>query len=56
MLIAAVSAYLKETGDFSILNEMVDFDNQKEKQHLCTSICAVLSNIQPLISDRTSCH
>ena len=30
-LIAAVSAYLKETGDFSILNEMVDFDNQKEK-------------------------
>ena len=30
-LIAAVYAYLKETGDFSILNEMVDFDNQKEK-------------------------
>ncbi len=26
-LIFAVSAYLKESGDFSILNEMVDFDN-----------------------------
>ena len=26
-LIFAVSAYLKETGDFSILEEMVDFDN-----------------------------
>ena len=26
-LIAAVSAYLKETGDFSILDEMVPFDN-----------------------------
>ncbi len=26
-LIFAVSAYLKETGDFTILNEMVDFDN-----------------------------
>ena len=26
-LIAAVSAYLRETGDFTILDEMVDFDN-----------------------------
>ena len=26
-LIFAVNAYLKETGDFSILNEIVDFDN-----------------------------
>ncbi|MGN0653257.1 MAG: GH36-type glycosyl hydrolase domain-containing protein, partial [Gemmiger sp.] len=26
-LIAAVSAYLRETGDFSILDEQVDFDN-----------------------------
>ena len=30
-LIAATSAYLKETGDFSILDEMVPFDNQVEK-------------------------
>ena len=30
-LIAAVSAYLKETGDFTILDEMVPFDNQVEK-------------------------
>ncbi len=29
-LVAAVSAYLKETGDFTILDEMVDFDNKKE--------------------------
>lgn len=29
-LIAAVSAYLKETGDFSILEESVPFDNQAE--------------------------
>ena len=30
-LIAAVSAYLKETGDFSILDEMVAFDCHMEK-------------------------
>lgn len=30
-LIAGVSAYLKETGDFSILDEMVDFDNDSTK-------------------------
>lgn len=30
-LIAGTSAYLKETGDFSILEEMVDFDNDPDK-------------------------
>ncbi len=30
-LIACVSAYLKETGDFTILEEMVDFDNDSTK-------------------------
>ena len=30
-LIAAVAAYLKESGDFSILDEMVPFDNQEDK-------------------------
>ena len=30
-LIAAVAAYLKESGDLSILKEMVPFDNQEDK-------------------------
>ena len=30
-LIAAVSAYLKETGDFSILDELTPFDNDEDK-------------------------
>ena len=30
-LIACVSAYLRETGDFSILNELCAFDNDNEK-------------------------
>lgn len=30
-LIACVSAYIKETGDIGILNEMVPFDNNEEK-------------------------
>lgn len=30
-LIAGTSAYLKETGDFSILEEMVDFNNDPDK-------------------------
>ena len=29
-LIAGTDAYLRETGDFSILDEVVDFDNKKE--------------------------
>ena len=31
-LIAATSAYLRETGDLSILDELCEFDNDKEKE------------------------
>ena len=51
-LIAAVSAYLKETGDFSILDEMVDFDNQEDKadtlyEHLRRSFTYTCTHLGP---------
>jgi cellobiose phosphorylase len=51
-LIAAVSAYLKETGDFSILDEMVPFDNQIEKadtlyEHLNRSFTYINTHLGP---------
>lgn len=51
-LIAAVSAYLKETGDFSILEENVDFDNHPEKaaslyEHLRRSFAYTSSHLGP---------
>lgn len=51
-LIAAVTAYLKETGDFSILEEMVDYDNDSSKaapllEHLKSSFNYTLSNLGP---------
>lgn len=51
-LIAAVSAYLKETGDFDILNETVDFDNDASLaapllEHLRRSFQYTLNNLGP---------
>ena len=51
-LIAAVSAYLKETGDFSILDEKVDFDNDASKadtllEHLKRSFNYTLTHLGP---------
>ncbi|MGN8631546.1 GH36-type glycosyl hydrolase domain-containing protein [Blautia sp. HCP3S3_G3] len=51
-LIAAVSAYLKETGDFSILDEMVPFDNQEDKaqplyEHLNRSFTYINTHLGP---------
>ena len=51
-LIAAVSAYLKETGDFSILEEKVDFDNDASKadtllEHLKRSFNYTLRHLGP---------
>ena len=51
-LIAAVAAYLKETGDFSILEESVDFDNDSSKaqpllEHLKRSFDYTLSHLGP---------
>ncbi len=51
-LIAAVSAYLKETGDFSILDENVDFDNDSSLaapllEHLRRSFNYTLNNLGP---------
>ena len=51
-LIAAVSAYTKETGDFSILDESVDFDNDPSKaapllEHLKRSFEYTLTHLGP---------
>ncbi len=51
-LILAVAAYIKETGDFSILNEMVPYDNDPEKaadmfDHLRRSFYHVINNLGP---------
>jgi len=51
-LIAAVSAYLKETGDFSILDEMVPFDNDESKaqplyEHLNRSFTYIHTHLGP---------
>ena len=51
-LIAAVSAYLRETGDFSILDEMVDFDNDPAlarplMEHLRRSFNYTLTHLGP---------
>lgn len=51
-LIAAVSAYLKETGDFSILKEQVPFDTSQELsdtlyQHLVRSFSYSNSHLGP---------
>ena len=51
-LIFGTVAYLKETGDFSILDEMVPFDNRKGSEkplmaHLRASFDHVISNLGP---------
>ena len=51
-LIAAVSAYLKETGDYGILDEMVPFDNQEDKaqplyEHLNRSFTYIKTHLGP---------
>ena len=51
-LIFGTVAYIKETGDFSILDEMVPFDNKKgtEKslfEHLTISLNHVVNNLGP---------
>jgi cellobiose phosphorylase len=51
-LIASVSAYIKETGNFSILDEKVPFDNDESKseslfEHLKRSFYHVVNNLGP---------
>ena len=51
-LIFGTTAYLKETGDFSILDEMVPFDNQPGTEvtlfeHLKVSMNHVINNLGP---------
>ncbi|HEX3076760.1 MAG TPA: glycosyl transferase [Lachnospiraceae bacterium] len=51
-LIACVSAYIKETGDFSILKEQVPFDNDETKsqtlmEHLRRSFNFTATNLGP---------
>lgn len=51
-LIACTYAYLAETSDYTILNELVDFDNQKQlakplSEHLKRSIDYTLNHLGP---------
>ncbi|MGN1082871.1 MAG: GH36-type glycosyl hydrolase domain-containing protein, partial [Candidatus Avispirillum sp.] len=51
-LIFGVAAYIKETGDWSILDESVPFDNDETKaapmmEHLRRSFCHVTDNLGP---------
>ncbi|MBR2256851.1 MAG: glycosyl transferase [Blautia sp.] len=51
-LIAAVSAYIRETGDFSILEESVPFDNDESKaqplfEHLTRSFLYIREHLGP---------
>lgn len=51
-LIFGTAAYIKETGDFSILDEMVPFDNQPGSEvplldHLKVSVDHVINNLGP---------
>ncbi|PKQ64880.1 glycosyl transferase [Labilibaculum filiforme] len=51
-LILSVTCYIKETGDFSILDEMVPFDNDESKaqslfHHLKVSFNHVINNLGP---------
>ena len=51
-LIACTDAYIKETGDWDILNEIVDFDNKSEVadtllEHLRRSFNYTLNNLGP---------
>jgi cellobiose phosphorylase len=51
-LIAAVSAYIKETGDLAILDELVPFDNNENNkaslmEHLKRSFDHVINNLGP---------
>ena len=51
-LIAGCAAYLKETGDFSILDEQVDFDNDSTKaqplmEHLKRSFDFTVTHLGP---------
>lgn len=51
-LILSTSEYIKETGDFSLLDEMVPFDNDESKakthfEHLKASFYHVVNNLGP---------
>ena len=51
-LILSTTAYIKETGDFSILEEMVPFDNDESRskshfEHLKASFYHVVNNLGP---------
>ena len=51
-MILSVSAYIKETGDWSILDEMVPYDNDESKakpmlDHLKVSFYHIVENLGP---------
>ncbi len=52
-LILGVTAYLKETGDWSILDELVDYDNQPDKK---TSLYEHLQRSLQYTQDRLGPH
>ena len=51
-MILSVGSYIKETGDWSILDEMVPYDNDMDKaqtmlQHLDASFYHIVNNLGP---------
>ncbi len=55
-LVLAVAAFIKESGDWSILDELVPYDNQPGSEESLYRSSAVLHPIHPAIgSGRTAC-
>ena len=54
-LVLAVAAYIKETGDASLLDEPVPYDNRPGTERRCTSISSGPSAIRSNGSARMAC-
>ena len=55
-LILGVSAYLKETGDWSILDEPVPYDNDQAQRSRSTTTCSAASATPWSALGRTGCR
>ena len=56
-LVLAVTAYVKETGDWSILDEQVPYENEPgSEEAACTNICSVPFNTRWIVLDRMGCR
>ena len=55
-LVLAVAAYVKETGDRSILDEPVPYDGGRGVNGRCSSTCIARSGTPSIVSARTACR